>query len=131
MPSALSLALAIGTGTVFAESDGPAGLSGDSSASDTGPGVTAAAPVSTMSTTTAQGVYGGYVDAYPDLAAAYGASGQGVSKEAWGAAHYGAFGKSEGRSLAGPGHHDDDHHHDHDDDHHDHDDDHHDHDDHD
>ena len=123
MLSILSLAMLAGSGTVLAESDGPGSLSGDS-------GVGSAPAVSTGRV---QGNYDGYVDSHSDLAAAFAAYGGHMSKSDWGEAHYGAFGRYEGRSLSGSGQHndrDDDHHNNHVDNHNDnhvddHDDDHH------
>ena len=51
------------------------------------------------SSTSGNSCYGDYVSAYPDLLAAYNASGGSQSIEAWGKAHYNAWGKAEGRTL--------------------------------
>jgi len=40
-----------------------------------------------------------YVRNYPDLLAAYNASGGGQSMSAWGRAHYDAYGRGEGRNV--------------------------------
>ena len=45
------------------------------------------------------GCYGDYVRSYPDLLAAYNATGGGQKIEDWGKAHYNAAGKWEGRAL--------------------------------
>jgi hypothetical protein len=56
---------------------------------------------SSNSVASSSGSYEGYVDKYPDLLAAYNASGGGQSKSAFGQAHYASSGQKEGRTLAG------------------------------
>ena len=60
-------------------------------------------PTTTTTTvdTTGGGCYGDYVRSYPDLLAAYKASGGGQSIGDWGKSHYEGSGLAEGRAVAG------------------------------
>ena len=65
-------------------------------------GLSASSCGSTTTTTTtssAESCYGDYVRKYPDLLAAYNASGRGQNINVWGKTHYNKYGKNEGRSA--------------------------------
>jgi hypothetical protein len=68
-------------------------------------GVSVASPA--ISTGMVQGNYDGYVDLYPDLAAALSASSGHLPKSDRREARYSPHGAGEDRSLSNPGHHDD------------------------
>ena len=73
-----------------------------STSSDQSNSSTSSASVSSSATSVSSSSgTGGYVDKYPDLLAAYNASGSGQSKSDWGQSHYNSYGSSEGRTLSG------------------------------